>query len=72
MVEDTGSGIAPDRLDVIFDPFYTSKPHGTGLGLSVTLGIVREYGGTIAVTSEVGRGSVFTVCLPTVDAPPLA
>jgi len=72
VVEDTGSGIAPEQLDVIFDPFYTSKPHGTGLGLSVTLGIVREYGGTIAVTSEVGRGSVFTVRLPAVDAPPLA
>src|SRR5262249_56352749 len=63
-VEDTGCGIPADKLDTIFDPFYTTKPHGTGLGLSVSLNIIREHGGTIDVKSEPGRGTTFTVRLP--------
>jgi len=65
-VEDTGCGIPPHVLPHIFDPFFTTKGtgEGTGLGLSVSLGIVERHGGRIFVESEVGKGSVFTVCLP--------
>jgi len=63
---DTGPGIAPEHRDRIFDPFFTTKPEvsGTGLGLSVSLGIVQSHGGTIEVETEVGRGTTFTVALP--------
>jgi signal transduction histidine kinase/CheY-like chemotaxis protein len=63
---DSGVGISPDHLDRIFDPFFTTKPavSGTGLGLSVSLGIVQSHGGTIHVESAVGRGSTFTIKLP--------
>src|SRR5262245_11844957 len=65
-VIDTGTGILPEHIDRIFEPFFTTKPDvsGTGLGLSVSLGIVQSHGGTIEVKSEVGRGSTFTVTLP--------
>ena len=65
-VEDTGCGIPAHVLPHIFDPFFTTKGtgEGTGLGLSVSLGIVERHGGRILVESEVGKGSVFTVCLP--------
>jgi signal transduction histidine kinase/CheY-like chemotaxis protein len=65
-VIDTGTGIAPEHIDRIFEPFFTTKPDvsGTGLGLSVSLGIVQSHGGTIEVKSEVGRGSTFIVKLP--------
>ena len=65
-VEDTGSGIAPDIIDKIFDPFYTTKDigKGTGLGLSTVYGIVKQTGGFIYVDSEVGRGTVFRIFLP--------
>ncbi len=66
LVEDTGCGIPSHLLSRIFDPFFTTKPtgEGTGLGLSVSLGIVERHGGRILVESEVGKGTVFTVCLP--------
>jgi len=65
-VQDTGVGIKPEHLGRIFDPFFTTKPvgEGTGMGLSLSYGIVQKHGGKIAVTSEVGRGSVFRVTLP--------
>jgi two-component system NtrC family sensor kinase len=65
-VSDTGHGIAPERLNQVFDPFFTTKESGkgTGLGLSIAYGIVARHGGTIAVESEIGKGSKFTIRLP--------
>jgi signal transduction histidine kinase len=65
-IEDNGAGIKPEHLPRIFDPFFTTKPvgQGTGLGLSVSYGIVRDHGGSISVTSEPGVGSTFCVRLP--------
>jgi two-component system NtrC family sensor kinase len=64
---DTGCGIPPENLNRLFDPFFTTKDvgHGTGLGLSVSYGIVERHGGTIWVQSKVGKGSTFKVWLPT-------
>jgi two-component system NtrC family sensor kinase len=63
---DTGCGIPPENLNKLFDPFFTTKEvgHGTGLGLSVSYGIVERHGGTIWVQSKVGKGSTFKVWLP--------
>ncbi len=63
-VTDTGQGIAPEVLPNIFRPFYTTKGNGTGLGLSLVRRIVEDHGGTIEATSEVGKGSEFTLVLP--------
>ncbi len=66
-IHDTGCGIEADDLPRVFDPFFTSgKASGTGLGLSVSYGIVRRFGGDIQVHSERGVGSVFDVLLPAV------
>jgi two-component system NtrC family sensor kinase len=66
LVIDNGTGIPSERLSRIFEPFYTTKGDqgGTGLGLSVTYGIVTDHGGQIEVESELGVGSKFTVWLP--------
>ncbi len=64
---DTGVGIAKENIPRLFDPFFTTKSFGTGLGLSVSYGIIRQRGGTILVTSEVGRGTEFTVRIPLAD-----
>ena len=61
---DTGVGIPKENLTKLFDPFFSTKTMGTGLGLAVSYGIIRRRGGTIEVHSDVGRGSVFTVKLP--------
>jgi len=65
-VADTGVGISPENLERIFDPFYTTKPvgQGTGLGLSVSYGIIGRHGGDIQVASQVGAGTTFTIRLP--------
>ncbi|HEX8637787.1 MAG TPA: ATP-binding protein, partial [Pyrinomonadaceae bacterium] len=65
-IADTGCGIAPENLNRIFEPFYTTKPvgEGTGLGLSISFGIVERHGGTIAVDTRLGEGTTFTVTLP--------
>lgn len=62
-VEDEGSGIAPELLSRIFDPFYTTRKDGTGLGLSLSYGIIKRIGGTIEVSSTLGKGTVFTIGL---------
>jgi two-component system NtrC family sensor kinase len=65
-ISDTGCGIPEDKLSKIFDPFFTTKPvgEGTGLGLSTSYGIVERHGGTIAVVTQVGKGTTFTVTIP--------
>lgn len=65
-VRDNGIGIRPENLPKIFTPFYTSKEasRGTGLGLSVSLGIAQSHGGTIEVESKPGQGALFTLILP--------
>ncbi len=70
-VRDTGSGIPPDRLTAIFEPFYTTKEvgKGTGLGLSQTLGFAKQSGGEIVVASLPGEGATFTIYLPQAEAP---
>jgi len=67
-VIDRGSGIDPKLLDTIFNPFFTTKPEGVGMGLSIVSRIVDEHGGRIAVESEPGKGSIFRVLLPTRSA----
>ncbi|HET8733280.1 MAG TPA: ATP-binding protein, partial [Anaeromyxobacteraceae bacterium] len=67
-VSDTGSGIPADRLERIFDPFFSTKSGGTGLGLAFTLQVLTEHGGTIRCASDVGRGTTFSVRLPPAPA----
>lgn len=63
-ISDTGVGIPPDQLDVMFTPFHTTKPKGTGLGLALTHKIIEEHHGTIQVSSQLGQGTMITVTLP--------
>jgi two-component system cell cycle sensor histidine kinase/response regulator CckA len=67
-IGDTGCGMPPETLRRIFEPFFTTKFAGRGLGLAAVLGIVRGHHGALKVTSELGRGSVFTLFLPADDA----
>ena len=69
-VSDNGTGIAPDVLSKIFDPFFTTKAigKGTGLGLSQVHGFAHQAGGTVKVTSELGKGTTITILLPRQDA----
>ncbi len=63
-VRDNGCGIPPDDLEKIWDPFFTTRKHATGLGLPTVLAVVRRLGGQVGVDSDVGAGSVFTLFLP--------
>ncbi len=63
-ISDTGCGISEENLSRIFDPFFTTKSQGTGLGLAVSYGIVKNHGGSLDVWSEVGKGTTFIIHLP--------
>jgi signal transduction histidine kinase len=63
-VKDTGAGISTEDRQRVFEPFYTTKPSGTGLGLPITSRILKQHGGTLLLTSEPGVGSCFRVVLP--------
>ena len=63
-IRDQGAGIPRDRLDRLFEPFYSTKTGGTGLGLATVARIVTDHGGTVDVSSEPGQGATFTVRLP--------
>jgi len=66
-IEDTGVGISPDYLAKIFDPYFTTKQRGSGLGLATSYSIMQKHGGLITASSEIGVGTTFTLFLP---APP--
>lgn len=70
-IADTGIGIAPEYLDRIFEPFFTTKAvgQGTGLGLATAIGIIKNHGGFVTVSSEVGKGTEFQVFLPAMTKP---
>jgi signal transduction histidine kinase len=72
VVSDTGPGIAPEDLPRIFDPFYTTKAEGTGLGLPISYRIVQEHQGTVDVQSEPGRGTTFILGFPGLPRGPQA
>ena len=63
-VIDTGTGIPAEIMDKIFEPYFTTKPFGTGLGLTIVFKIVKEHFGDIAVASREGEGTTFTITLP--------
>lgn len=71
-ISDTGVGISPEHISKIFEPFFTTKPigSGTGLGLSLSYGIIKKHQGDIEVHSEPGKGSCFTIRLPRDPVPP--
>jgi signal transduction histidine kinase len=64
-VTDTGRGIDPEALPQVFDAYYSKKKGGTGLGLAIAKRLVEEHGGNVTVSSELGKGSVFRIELPT-------
>jgi len=63
-ISDTGSGIDPNDLTHIFDPFFSKKDHGTGLGLSITFEIIKNHNGKIIAKSRLGEGTTFRIELP--------
>ena len=68
-MSDTGPGIPQEKREQLFDPFYTTKTSGGGLGLSILQTIILCHGGTVSVTSEPGHGATFIVALP-LSGPP--
>ncbi len=67
-ISDTGKGIPPERLSHIFEPYQSTRPDGTGLGLATVKKIIDAHNGTIAVVSEQGKGTAFTITLPLAEA----
>jgi len=66
-VSDTGVGLPPERADHIFDAFFTTKPHGTGMGLRISRSIVESHGGRLWASENIPRGASFHFTLPTVE-----
>ena len=64
-IVDTGRGIESDNLERVFNPFFTTKSNGVGLGLSISSRLIEENGGRILVTSEVNQGAKFSIHFPT-------
>jgi two-component system, NtrC family, sensor kinase len=71
-IGDTGCGIADDQLEFLFEPFYTTKASGTGLGLPLAVTTIRHHGGVIRVSSTLGQGTTFSIFLPFSNSPDLA
>ncbi|HXG47003.1 MAG TPA: ATP-binding protein, partial [Methylomirabilota bacterium] len=69
-VGDTGRGIPAEQINRIFEPFYTTKKKGSGLGLMIVQRIIRDHGGRIELESHPGRGTVFRIWLPSLERPP--
>jgi signal transduction histidine kinase len=63
-ISDSGAGIAPEKMDRIFQPFFTTKKKGSGLGLAISRRLIEQHGGEIAVKSQTGRGTLFKIALP--------
>jgi signal transduction histidine kinase len=68
-ISDSGTGIPPDKLEKIFDTFYTTKPQGSGLGLSIARTIIETYGGKIWAENWLGGGAAFRFTLPLARTP---
>lgn len=68
-IRDHGVGIPEESLGRVFDPYFTTKEEGSGLGLATSYSIVKKHGGTLRVESELGKGTTFTICLPSVPGP---
>ena len=67
-VRDEGTGISPDQLDQVFDPYFSTKQGGSGLGLATTFSIINKHHGKISVESELGKGATFTLYLPACES----
>lgn len=67
-IRDSGIGIPEQYISKIFDPYFTTKQKGSGLGLATSYSIIRNHGGTIEIASELNKGSVFSIYLPAVEA----
>ena len=63
-VQDTGTGIAPEKLELIFDPFVTTKPEGLGMGLAICRSIIERHGGKISAANNPDRGATVSITLP--------
>jgi signal transduction histidine kinase len=63
-ISDTGVGLLPDSAERIFDPFHTTKPQGTGMGLTITRSIIESYGGRVWASANLGAGATFSFTLP--------